>query len=266
MIVNVNPFDTGFDENAHVMRFAAIAKEVTFSAAALVHNPTVQPPPSPSKLPLMNRKNSTTTPSDLAAARAARKQSTSRRRSVVVSLGGGPPKTLEILEEEEDDTTEVEDSYSQTLDDNGQDGQHPMDAFIRELFGEIDELRAQLYDAKMKCATIDAEVRAEVVGQMQETISGMEQNFRRRLQEEVKQQELKMDRKIEMLKMTGTLFRNGSFQQPLAPHQQGEEDEEDEDVQMEEAQDEDEDGYNTEEAGEEDDVEKSLVSRLQMSV
>ncbi|KAG8787929.1 hypothetical protein FRC16_001489 [Serendipita sp. 398] len=29
MIININPYDTGFDENAHVMRFAALAREVT---------------------------------------------------------------------------------------------------------------------------------------------------------------------------------------------------------------------------------------------
>ena len=29
MIVNVNPYDTGFDENSHVMRFAALAREVS---------------------------------------------------------------------------------------------------------------------------------------------------------------------------------------------------------------------------------------------
>ncbi|KAI9269864.1 kinesin motor domain-containing protein [Sporodiniella umbellata] len=29
MVVNVNPFDTGFDENSHVMKFAAVAKDVT---------------------------------------------------------------------------------------------------------------------------------------------------------------------------------------------------------------------------------------------
>ena len=28
MIVNVNPYDTGFDENSHVMKFAALAREV----------------------------------------------------------------------------------------------------------------------------------------------------------------------------------------------------------------------------------------------
>ena len=29
MIVNVNPYDTGFDENSHVMKFASLAREVT---------------------------------------------------------------------------------------------------------------------------------------------------------------------------------------------------------------------------------------------
>ncbi|KAG2205989.1 hypothetical protein INT47_005307, partial [Mucor saturninus] len=29
IIVNVNPFDTGFDENSHVMKFAAVAKDIT---------------------------------------------------------------------------------------------------------------------------------------------------------------------------------------------------------------------------------------------
>ena len=28
MIVNVNPYDTGYDENSNVMRFSALAKEV----------------------------------------------------------------------------------------------------------------------------------------------------------------------------------------------------------------------------------------------
>jgi hypothetical protein len=38
MVVHVNPFDTGFDENSHVMRFAAIAREVQTTAA----NPIVR--------------------------------------------------------------------------------------------------------------------------------------------------------------------------------------------------------------------------------
>lgn len=33
MIVNVNPYDTGYDENSHVMKFAALAREVTVTPA-----------------------------------------------------------------------------------------------------------------------------------------------------------------------------------------------------------------------------------------
>jgi hypothetical protein len=29
MIVNVNPYDTGFDENSHVMKFSALAREIS---------------------------------------------------------------------------------------------------------------------------------------------------------------------------------------------------------------------------------------------
>lgn len=38
MIVNVNPYDTGYDENSHVMKFAALAREVYITPApAPVH-------------------------------------------------------------------------------------------------------------------------------------------------------------------------------------------------------------------------------------
>jgi len=33
MIVNVNPYDTGYDENSHVMKFAALAREVYITPA-----------------------------------------------------------------------------------------------------------------------------------------------------------------------------------------------------------------------------------------
>ena len=36
MIVNVNPYDTGYDENSHVMKFSAIAREVATTAPTAV--------------------------------------------------------------------------------------------------------------------------------------------------------------------------------------------------------------------------------------
>lgn len=48
MIVNVNPYDTGFDENSHVMKFAALAKEV-YTQAPAQKAPTM---PSKTMIPL----------------------------------------------------------------------------------------------------------------------------------------------------------------------------------------------------------------------
>ena len=36
MIVNINPYDTGYDENSHVMKFAALAREVCTTAPTAV--------------------------------------------------------------------------------------------------------------------------------------------------------------------------------------------------------------------------------------
>lgn len=36
MIVNVNPYDTGYDENSHVMKFAALTRDVCTTAPTAV--------------------------------------------------------------------------------------------------------------------------------------------------------------------------------------------------------------------------------------
>lgn len=71
MIVNVNPYDTGIDENSHVMRFAALAKEVTTIPHAAPSKAVVRPA-SPSK------------PSPF----APRKTPTTQVRKVMISTGG----------------------------------------------------------------------------------------------------------------------------------------------------------------------------------
>lgn len=48
MIVNVNPYDTGYDENSHVMKFAALAREV-YTTPALAPIQRLPVPSSPSK-------------------------------------------------------------------------------------------------------------------------------------------------------------------------------------------------------------------------
>ncbi|KAG5220501.1 Kinesin protein [Salix suchowensis] len=53
MIVNVNPYDTGYDENSHVMKFSALAREVYVTPAPA---PMQRIPPTPSKLLPRNHK------------------------------------------------------------------------------------------------------------------------------------------------------------------------------------------------------------------
>lgn len=78
MIVNVNPYDTGFDENSHVMKFAALAREVTTTRKFV--------PPT--------KKGASTTPS---------RPSEQHRRKVTISMGKPGRKSetlLEVLEGE----------------------------------------------------------------------------------------------------------------------------------------------------------------------
>ena len=46
VIININPYDTGFDENSNVMKFAALAREVSTAA------PTQRVPPTGRATPL----------------------------------------------------------------------------------------------------------------------------------------------------------------------------------------------------------------------
>lgn len=80
MILNVNPYDTGFDENSHVMKFAALAREVT----------TTRKPVPPAKKG-SSLANSTSRPSE------------QHRRKVTISMGKPGRQSealLEVLEGE----------------------------------------------------------------------------------------------------------------------------------------------------------------------
>jgi kinesin family protein 20 len=91
MVININPYDTGFDENSHVMKFAAIAREVSTNTAAAA--PGLNVSKGPSFLPPSNA--ASRAPSRLKNVRAFPTYnlgvSTNHTfaRKVVLSLGGG---------------------------------------------------------------------------------------------------------------------------------------------------------------------------------
>ncbi|KAG8951446.1 hypothetical protein FRC00_007255 [Tulasnella sp. 408] len=171
MIVNVNPYDTGFDENSHVMKFAALARDVTTNVAqnktpvGVVIAPTTAPK-APPKIPPARR-----------------------TVSIVVAPKDGPSKeTLwEVAEEEEDEPEE------------------PRDDLVDQLFDMIDELKSKLYDAELRFAMAEIEIREEVTREFEERIQEMEANFARRRAEDEEENEAKMDRKIDLLYKAGLL-------------------------------------------------------------
>ncbi|KAH9912258.1 kinesin-domain-containing protein [Epithele typhae] len=155
MIVNVNPYDTGFDENVHVMKFSALAREVSTNPAAVAARTL----PSPTK-PSAN----------------ARQASGAYRRKVTLSLGGPGRKAseahLEVLEEDE----EVDDGDETSVEDD-----EPINPLVNALFDEVEALRMQLYDVNLRCALIEAETREEVMVEMEERMQKMEDAFTKRL-------------------------------------------------------------------------------------
>ncbi|KIO27848.1 hypothetical protein M407DRAFT_22898 [Tulasnella calospora MUT 4182] len=171
MIVNVNPYDTGFDENSHVMKFAALARDVTTNVAqnkapvGVVIAPTMAPK-APPKIPPARR-----------------------TVSIVVAPKDGPSKeTLwEVAEEEEDEPEE------------------PRDDLVDQLFDIIEELKSKLYDAELRFAMAEIEIREEVTREFEERIQEMEANFTKRRAEDEEENEAKMDRKIDLLYKAGLL-------------------------------------------------------------
>ncbi|TFK93524.1 kinesin-domain-containing protein [Polyporus arcularius HHB13444] len=183
MIVNVNPYDTGFDENVHVMKFAALAREVCTNPAATV--PRV--PPSPTK----------------PQANGTRPPSASHRRKVTISLGGRGKKEseahLEVLEAEDE---ELDDGEETSVEDD-----EPINPLVNALFDEVEELRMQLYDAHVRCAFIESETREEVMAEMDERMRSMEDMFTRRLMRVMESNEEKMDAKLDMIQRSRVLNR-----------------------------------------------------------
>ncbi|PFH50763.1 hypothetical protein AMATHDRAFT_47579 [Amanita thiersii Skay4041] len=209
MIVNVNPFDTGYDENSHVMKFAALTREVYITpvpaplqrvpsakASAKVLSAGVKMPTS------LTMKNSNILPAP-------------RRRKVTISMGGpgsgrkASEAVLEVLEGIQmlpilvaallNHPTEDEPNDASDEDDE------PINPLVDALFDEIETLRMQLYEAEMRCAVIEAETREEVMHEMEERMRSMEDIHSRRLMREfqIQQQELRTDAKIDMLHQSG---------------------------------------------------------------
>ncbi|KAI7900885.1 kinesin motor domain-containing protein [Cokeromyces recurvatus] len=141
IIVNVNPFDTGFDENNHVMKFAAVARNVT----------TTWRPIQPTKI-------------DFEQVEA----STKRLRNGVLKNKqnieeGGEDKEDEDNDDDDDDDDDDNDTL---LNENAQ--------FIDNLIDQIEDLWEKWVDIEARNNTLEFEIRDQVSREMDIELKKME--------------------------------------------------------------------------------------------
>ncbi|TFK57609.1 kinesin-domain-containing protein [Heliocybe sulcata] len=190
MIVNVNPYDTGYEENGHVMRFAAVAREVAVQRAG-----------SPVKRAMSPTKKSQQQES------VGLGFAPNRRKVMLSSLGANRKVSqtqVEIVEEDEE-----------TAEQGSDDDPELIDPMVDALFEEIDILRLQLVESQLRCAMIEAETREEVMKEMDERMRSMEGMFQRRLMNEIASNEMKTNAKIDMLHRAGAFGKSSPPQSQI---------------------------------------------------
>ncbi|WRT68205.1 uncharacterized protein IL334_005180 [Kwoniella shivajii] len=191
IIVNVNPYDTGFDENSHVMRFSAIAREIQTTASNKVG------------FPLLKRQISTQI--------SAFKHAVSGPMKIKVTVPVLPKPELEdgrklAMDRESQGFVMVEEELEvvEESEQGESDEEEGQDALVEYLFEQLKEMKSRLYESEMRNASIEVEVREEVAKEMQESLQKMHNDFGRQLNEQVAANELKTDRKIDIVTRTMT--------------------------------------------------------------
>ncbi|ODN75618.1 kinesin family member 20/23 [Cryptococcus wingfieldii CBS 7118] len=172
IVINVNPFDTGFDENSHVMRFSASAREVQTTA----HNKVT--------VPVIPKDEGSRSAGDGGKGKAAKEGDGWGKMTADRESQGFVMVEEELEVEEQDPESEDEDEK---------------DALVEYLFEQLQEMKTRLYESEMRSAAIEVEVREEVAREMQESMQRMHEGFTQRFNEHALASELKADRKIDIV-------------------------------------------------------------------
>ncbi|KAJ8661752.1 hypothetical protein O0I10_002559 [Lichtheimia ornata] len=167
MVVNVNPFDTGFDENSHVMKFAAVAKNV--ATWRRIHP----------KLDLHNISG---------AVKRLRTQSGEMQKQYTRYTGNDSMLLDDIAPE------------SSTDDDDDDDDDEEQDPFVDNLIGQLEELRSKWIEAESRCATIESTVRQQVSVEMENELRKMEDIYMTALQNKNDLNQSQLQEQLERMK------------------------------------------------------------------
>ncbi|EIW67429.1 hypothetical protein TREMEDRAFT_33924 [Tremella mesenterica DSM 1558] len=194
VMVHVNPYDTGFDENSHVMRFSAIARDIQTTA--------MNPPKS--GFPLLKRQISTqfsafkhavSGPMKIKVVVPVLPQDKGKDKFVTHPFVGRSRET--------DDFVMVEEEL-EVVEESESDDEEEKDWLVEHLFEQLREYKTRLYESEMRNAIIEIEVREEVTKEMQEQMQKMHVEYSQRFADQVQASELKTDRKIDILSRTLT--------------------------------------------------------------
>ncbi|KAJ9119085.1 hypothetical protein QFC22_003576 [Naganishia vaughanmartiniae] len=170
MIVHVNPYDTGFDENSHVMRFSSIAREIQTTAFNKM------------SIPFMRGID------------AFRNAVTPMKVRVPVPVL--KPSRLDIATPTEQ---YIEEEMQVQEVDPEDESDYEQDLLVQFLFDEIKELRVKVVEAEMRNATLEAEIREEASLEMAQNLQRLETMYAKRLHEQSEASELKTDMKIDIM-------------------------------------------------------------------
>ena len=129
MIVNVNPYDTGFDENSHVMRFSAVAREVQTTAGNKVGFPGGQ----------LRRQIST----QFSALRHAVSGPMKIKVVVPVLPKEDENKAKLAVERESQGFVMVEEELEVIEEDGDEESEDERDAMVDHLFEQLKELKTR---------------------------------------------------------------------------------------------------------------------------
>ncbi|XP_030841762.1 kinesin-like protein KIF20B isoform X3 [Strongylocentrotus purpuratus] len=203
MVVNVNQCASGFDETMHVLKFSAIAKQVT-TVTSKLDNKWKEPPAKKSKRPLRNV--------SLALNQALDCKVKGQRPSVPWATPGTIAQVMketghvasiedtvfEEDEEEEEEEEEEEDSESDVADTPVAKKNENTSKIQKELMAVIDVLKQKLVDEKSEKFYLETKIREEVCQEMADQLVEIEQDYNERLEEDKQRAEEVYEKRLEI--------------------------------------------------------------------
>ncbi|XP_071479037.1 uncharacterized protein [Diadema antillarum] len=199
MIVNVNQCASGFDETMHVLKFSAIAKQVTTVTSKLDNKWKEQP----KKMGRSMRNLS------LALNQALDDKVKGQRPSVPWATPGtiaqvmretGHMQSIEetVFEEEEEAEETEEDVESDSVETPIPDTKESDSQIQQKLLAVIEVLKQKLVEERADKLNLETEIRKEVCQEMADQLVEIEQEYNDRIEEEKQRAEEVFEKRLEI--------------------------------------------------------------------